>query len=257
MFMAVISMKRLLEAGVHFGHQTRRWNPKMAPYIFTERNGIYIIDLQKTVRKIDEAYMFVRNLAMEGKSLLFVGTKKQAQESIEQEAKRCNMFYVNNRWLGGMLTNFRTIRTRVDRLNEIDKMEESGQFDVLPKKEVIKLMHERDKLEVNLGGIRDMKSLPGALFVVDPRNEHIAVAEARILGIPIVAIVDTNCDPDEVDYIIPGNDDAIRAIKLIAGKMADAVLEGRQGEQSAEAYDDEEDEDNASYDDVGDDADDE
>ncbi|MGI6692048.1 MAG: 30S ribosomal protein S2 [Christensenellales bacterium] len=255
--MAVISMKRLLEAGVHFGHQTRRWNPKMAPYIFTERNGIYIIDLQKTVRKIDEAYMFVRNLAMEGKSLLFVGTKKQAQESIEQEAKRCNMFYVNNRWLGGMLTNFRTIRTRVDRLNEIDKMEESGQFDVLPKKEVIKLMHERDKLEVNLGGIRDMKSLPGALFVVDPRNEHIAVAEARILGIPIVAIVDTNCDPDEVDYIIPGNDDAIRAIKLIAGKMADAVLEGRQGEQSAEAYDDEEDEDNASYDDVGDDADDE
>lgn len=255
--MAVISMKRLLEAGVHFGHQTRRWNPKMAPYIFTERNGIYIIDLQKTVRKIDEAYMFVRNLAMEGKSLLFVGTKKQAQESIEQEAKRCNMFYVNNRWLGGMLTNFRTIRTRVDRLNDIDKMEESGQFDVLPKKEVIKLMHERDKLEVNLGGIRDMKSLPGALFVVDPRNEHIAVAEARILGIPIVAIVDTNCDPDEIDYIIPGNDDAIRAIKLIAGKMADAVLEGRQGEQSAEAYDDEEDEDNASYDDVGNDADDE
>lgn len=255
--MAVISMKRLLEAGVHFGHQTRRWNPKMAPYIFTERNGIYIIDLQKTVRKIDEAYMFVRNLAMEGKSLLFVGTKKQAQESIEQEAKRCNMFYVNNRWLGGMLTNFRTIRTRVDRLNDIDKMEESGQFDVLPKKEVIKLMHERDKLEVNLGGIRDMKSLPGALFVVDPRNEHIAVAEARILGIPIVAIVDTNCDPDEIDYIIPGNDDAIRAIKLIASKMADAVLEGRQGEQSAEAYDDEEDEDNASYDDVGNDADDE
>jgi len=206
---------------------------------------------------MDEAYMFVRNLAMEGKTILFVGTKKQAQESIEQEAKRCNMFYVNNRWLGGMLTNFRTIRTRVDRLNEIDKMEESGQFDVLPKKEVIKLMHERSKLEVNLGGIRDMKSLPGALFVVDPRNEHIAISEARILGIPIVAIVDTNCDPDEVDYIIPGNDDAIRAIKLIAGKMADAVLEGRQGEQSAEAYGDEEDEDSASYDDVGDDADDE
>ena len=195
--MAVISMKHLLEAGVHFGHQTRRWNPKMAPYIFTERNGIYIIDLQKTVRKIDEAYMFIRNLAMEGKTVLFVGTKKQAQESIESEAKRCNMYYVNNRWLGGMLTNFRTIRTRVDRLNEIDKMEQAG-----------------------------------PLFVVDPRKEHIAVAEARTLGIPIVAIVDTNCDPDEVDYVIPGNDDAIRAVKLIAGKMADAVLEGKQGEQS-------------------------
>ncbi len=232
--MAVISMKHLLEAGVHFGHQTRRWNPKMAPYIFTERNGIYIIDLQKTVRKIDEAYMFVRNLAMEGKSVLFVGTKKQAQESIEAEAKRCNMFYVNNRWLGGMLTNFRTIRSRVDRLNEIDKMEANGQFEVLPKKEVIKLQREREKLEANLGGIREMKTLPGALFVVDPRKEHIAVAEARTLGIPIVAIVDTNCDPDEVDYVIPGNDDAIRAVKLIAGKMADAVLEGRQGEQDAE-----------------------
>ena len=230
--MAVISMKHLLEAGVHFGHQTRRWNPKMAPYIFTERNGIYIIDLQKTVRKIDEAYMFVRNLAMEGKTVLFVGTKKQAQESIESEAKRCNMFYVNNRWLGGMLTNFRTIRSRVERLNEIDKMEQSGQFDVLPKKEVIKLQHEREKLEANLGGIRDMKKLPGALFVVDPRKEHIAVAEARALNIPIVAIVDTNCDPDEVEYVIPGNDDAIRAVKLIAGKMADAVLEGKQGEQS-------------------------
>ena len=232
--MAVISMKHLLEAGVHFGHQTRRWNPKMAPYIFTERNGIYIIDLQKTVRKIDEAYMFVRNLAMEGKSVLFVGTKKQAQESIEAEAKRCNMFYVNNRWLGGMLTNFRTIRSHVDRLNEIDKMEANGQFEVLPKKGVIKLQREREKLEANLGGIREMKSLPGALFVVDPRKEHIAVAEARVLGIPIVAIVDTNCDPDEVDYVIPGNDDAIRAVKLIAGKMADAVLEGRQGEQDAE-----------------------
>ncbi len=229
--MAVISMKHLLEAGVHFGHQTRRWNPKMAPYIFTERNGIYIIDLQKTVRKMDEAYMFVRNLAMEGKTLLFVGTKKQAQESIEQEAKRCNMFYVNNRWLGGMLTNFRTIRTRVDRLNEIDKMEESGQFDVLPKKEVIKLEHERRKLEANLGGIRGMKNLPGAVFVVDPKKEQIAIAEARALNIPIVAIVDTNCDPDEVDYVIPGNDDAIRAVKLIAGKLADAVLEGRQGVQ--------------------------
>ena len=229
--MAVISMKQLLEAGVHFGHQTRRWNPKMAQYIFTERNGIYIIDLQKTVRKIDEAYAFVRDIAMEGKSILFVGTKKQAQESIEAEAKRCNMFYVNNRWLGGMLTNFRTIRSRVERLNQIDKMEQSGQFEVLPKKEVINLCHEREKLEANLGGIRDMKKLPGALFVVDPRKEHIAVTEARILGIPIVGIVDTNCDPDEIDSVIPGNDDAIRAVKLIAGKMADAVLEGKQGEQ--------------------------
>ncbi len=233
--MAVISMKQLLEAGVHFGHQTRRWNPKMAPYIFTERNGIYIIDLQKTVRKIDDAYMFVRNVAMEGKSVLFVGTKKQAQESIEQEAKRCNMFFVNNRWLGGMLTNFRTIRTRVDRLNRIDAMEANGQFDVLPKKEVIKLVHEREKLLSNLGGIREMKKLPGALFVVDPRKEHIAISEARKLGIPIVAIVDTNCDPDEVDYVIPGNDDAIRAVKLIAGKMADAILEGKQGEHSEDA----------------------
>ena len=232
--MAVISMKQLLEAGVHFGHQTRRWNPKMAQYIFTERNGIYIIDLQKTVRKIDEAYAFVRDIAMEGKSILFVGTKKQAQESIAAEAQRCNMFYVNNRWLGGMLTNFRTIRTRVDRLNQIDRMEQQGQFDVLPKKEVIRLQHEREKLEANLGGIREMKKLPGALFVVDPRKEHIAVSEARALGIPIVAIVDTNCDPDEIDYVIPGNDDAIRAVKLIAGKLADAVLEGRQGEQDAQ-----------------------
>ena len=230
--MAVISMKQLLEAGVHFGHQTRRWNPKMAQYIFTERNGIYIIDLQKTVRKIDEAYMFVRDIAMEGKSILFVGTKKQAQESIEVEAKRCGMFFVNNRWLGGTLTNFRTIRTRIERLNAIDKMEENGQFDVLPKKEVAKLNNEREKLEANLGGIREMKKLPGALFVVDPRKEHIAVTEARKLNIPIVAIVDTNCDPDEIDYVIPGNDDAIRAVKLIAGKMADAVLEGKQGEQS-------------------------
>ena len=241
--MAVISMKHLLEAGVHFGHQTRRWNPKMAPYLFTERNGIYIIDLQKTVRKMDEAYMFVRNLAMEGKTILFVGTKKQAQESIEQEAKRCNMFYVNHRWLGGMLTNFRTIRTRVDRLNEIDKMENNGQFELLPKKEVIKLMHEREKLEANLGGIRTMKSLPGAIFIVDPKKENIAVMEARALGIPIVGIVDTNCDPDEVDYVIPGNDDAIRAVKLIAGKLADAVLEGKQGEQSgSEAADEAEEE---------------
>ena len=228
-------MKHLLEAGVHFGHQTRRWNPKMAPYIFTERNGIYIIDLQKTVKKVDEAYMFIRNLAMEGKTVLFVGTKKQAQESIQSEALRCNMYYVNNRWLGGMLTNFRTIRTRIERLNTIDKMEQSGQFEVLPKKEVIKLQNERTKLEANLGGIREMKKLPGALFVVDPRKEHIAVAEARTLGIPIVGIVDTNCDPDEIDYVIPGNDDAIRAVKLIAGKMADAILEGKQGEQSEEA----------------------
>jgi small subunit ribosomal protein S2 len=232
--MAVISMKQLLEAGVHFGHQTRRWNPKMAQYIFTERNGIYIIDLQKTVRKIDEAYMFVRDVALEGKSILFVGTKKQAQESIEVEAKRCGMFFVNNRWLGGTLTNFRTIRTRIDRLNAIDAMERNGQFEVLPKKEVIQLMAEREKLERNLGGIREMKKLPGAMFVVDPRKERIAVTEARKLGIPIVGIVDTNCDPDEIDYVIPGNDDAIRAVKLISGKLADAVLEGRQGEQMEE-----------------------
>ena len=232
--MAVISMKQLLEAGVHFGHQTRRWNPKMAQYIFTERNGIYIMDLQKTVRKVDEAYMFVRDLALDGKTILFVGTKKQAQESIESEAKRCGMYFVNNRWLGGTLTNFRTIRTRIDRLNNIDKMEKEGQFELLPKKEVIKLLAEREKLEKNLGGIREMKKLPGALFVVDPRKEHIAVAEARALKIPIVGIVDTNCDPDEIDYVIPGNDDAIRAVKLIAGKMADAVLEGKQGEQVEE-----------------------
>ena len=232
--MAVVSMKQLLEAGVHFGHQTRRWNPKMAKYIFTERNGIYIIDLQKTVRKIDEAYMFVRDVAMEGKSILFVGTKKQAQESIESEAKRCGMYYVNNRWLGGTLTNFRTIQTRIKRLNDIDAMEKNGQFEMLPKKEVIKLCAEREKLLKNLGGIREMKKLPGALFIVDPRKERIAVQEARILGIPIVAIVDTNCDPDEIDYVIPGNDDAIRAVKLIAGKLADAVLEGKQGEQTAD-----------------------
>ena len=232
--MAVISMKQLLEAGVHFGHQTRRWNPKMAPYIFTERNGIYIIDLQKTVRKIDEAYMFIRDTAMEGKSILFVGTKKQAQESIEQEAKRCNMFYVNNRWLGGMLTNFRTIRTRVERLNKIDQMEAPGQFDVLPKKEVVKLQHEREKLEANLGGIREMKKLPGALFIVDTRKERNAIAEAHKLGIPVVAIADTNCDPDEIDYPIPGNDDAIRAIKLISSVMANAMIEGKQGEETEE-----------------------
>ncbi len=233
--MSVVSMKQLLEAGVHFGHQTRRWNPKMKPYIFTERNGIYIIDLQKTVRKIDEAYNFIRDVAAEGKSVLFVGTKKQAQESIMQEAKRCNMFFVNQRWLGGTMTNFKTIRTRIARLNEIDAMEDNGDFDVLPKKEVTKLIAEREKLEKNLGGIREMANLPGALFVVDPRKEHIAVQEARILGIPIVGIVDTNCDPDEIDYVIPGNNDAIRAVKLIAGKLADAVLEGKQGEQNEEA----------------------
>ena len=233
--MAIVSIKQLLEAGVHFGHHTRRWNPKMAEYIFTERNGIYIIDMQKTVRKIDEAYMFIRDVALEGKNVLFVGTKKQAQESVEQEAKRCGMYYVNNRWLGGMMTNFRTIKTRIARLNAIDKMEADGQFELLPKKEVAKLTLEREKLEANLGGIREMKNLPGALFIVDPRKERIAVQEARALNIPIVAIVDTNCDPDEIDYVIPGNDDAIRAVKLIAGKMADAILEGHQGEQIEEA----------------------
>lgn len=232
--MSVISMKQLLEAGVHFGHQTRRWNPKMKRFIFTERNGIYIIDLQKTVKEIEKAYYFIRDIAMENQSVLFVGTKKQAQDSIETEAKRCNMFYVSNRWLGGMLTNFKTIRSRVNRLNKIEEMEANGEMELLPKKEVIKLMHEKEKLLKNLGGIREMKDLPGALFVVDPRKEHIAVAEARNLGIPVVAIVDTNCDPDEVDYPIPGNDDAIRAVKLIASKMADAVLEGRQGEQLEE-----------------------
>jgi small subunit ribosomal protein S2 len=232
--MAVVSMKQLLEAGVHFGHQTRRWNPKMAPYIFTDRNGIYIIDLQKTVKKFEEAYNFVRDISVEGKDILFVGTKKQAQESIESEAKRCSMYYVNQRWLGGMLTNFKTIRTRIDRLNKLNDMETNGAFDVLPKKEVIKLRLEKEKLEKNLGGIQEMKKLPGALFIVDPRKERIAIAEARNLGIPVVAIVDTNCDPDEVDYVIPGNDDAIRAVKLFASKIADAVLEGRQGEQLSE-----------------------
>ena len=231
--MAVISMKHLLEAGVHFGHQTRRWNPKMAQYIFTERNGIYIIDLQKTVRKIDEAYMFVRNLSMEGKTILFVGTKKQAQESIESEAKRCNMYYVNNRWLGGMMTNFRTIRKRIDRMDQLAKMKENGTFELLPKKEVAKLELEMEKLDKYLGGVKNMKTLPKAMFIVDPHKERIAVAEARKLNIPIVAIVDTNCNPDEIDYVIPGNDDAIRAVKLIAGAMADAVLEGKQGNQEA------------------------
>ena len=238
--MSVISMKQLLEAGVHFGHQTRRWNPKMKEYIFTERNGIYIIDLQKTVKKAEEAYNFVRSVAEAGDSILFVGTKKQAQESIEQEAKRCEMFYVNQRWLGGRLTKFKTIRTRIAKLRKIEKMEADGDFAYLPKKEVIKLKAEQEKLEKNLSGIKDMKKLPGAMFVVDPRKEHIAVMEARALGIPVVAIVDTNCDPDEVDYAIPGNDDAIRAVKLIASKMADAVLEGRQGEQMIDAAAEEE-----------------
>ena len=232
--MSVISMKQLLEAGVHFGHQTRRWNPKMKEYIFTERNGIYIIDLQKTVKKIDEAYYFIRDLAMEGGTVLFVGTKKQAQESIEQEAKRCEMFYVNQRWLGGMLTNFKTIQSRIIKLRKIEKMEADGDFDLLPKKEVIQLKAEQEKLEKNLGGIKEMKKLPSAMFVVDPRKEHIAILEAKALGIPVVAIVDTNCDPDEADYPIPGNDDAIRAVKLIASKIADAVLEGRQGEQMSD-----------------------
>ena len=233
--MSVISMKQLLEAGVHFGHQTRRWNPKMAPYIFTERNGIYIIDLQKTVKRVEDAYNFVRSLASEGKSLLFVGTKKQAQEAVKDEALRCEMYYVNERWLGGMLTNFQTIQKRIGRLRELEKMEEDGTFDVLSKKEVITLRHEMERLQKFLGGIKDMHKLPGALFVIDPRKERIAIAEARKLGIPIVAIVDTNCDPDEIDHIIPGNDDAIRAVKLLTGKMADAILEGKQGEQLAAA----------------------
>ena len=227
--MAVVSMKQLLEAGVHFGHQTRRWNPKMATYIYTERNGIYIVDLQKTVKKLEEAYNFVRQLSENGQSLLFVGTKKQAQDAIREEAQRCGMFYVNARWLGGMLTNFKTMRGRVDRLNQLKKMQEDGTFDMLPKKEVMKHLGEMEKLEKYLGGVKDMKKLPGALFVVDPRKEHNAIAEARKLHIPIVAIVDTNCDPDEVDYVIPANDDAIRAIRLIASTMANAVQEGRQG----------------------------
>ena len=229
--MAVISMKQLLEAGVHFGHQSRRWNPKMATYIFTERNGIYIIDLQKTVKKLEEAYFFVRDMAASGESILFVGTKKQAQDAIKEEAERCGQFYVNARWLGGMLTNFKTMRTRIARLNQLQKMQEDGTFDLLPKKEVIKLQLEIAKLEKYLGGVKEMKKLPGALFVVDSRKEKNAIAEARKLNIPIVAIVDTNCDPDEIDYVIPGNDDAIRAIKLISQTMANAVLEGKQGEQ--------------------------
>ena len=232
---SIISMKQLLEAGVHFGHQTRRWNPKMAKYIFTERNGIYIIDLQKTVKKVDEAYNFIRETAQNGGSILFVGTKKQAQEAMREEAVRCNQYYVNERWLGGMMTNFKTIQKRVARLRQLEKMEEDGTFEVLPKKEVLGLRHEMEKLNRNLGGIKEMKKLPAGLFVVDPRKEHIAVLEARKLNIPIVATVDTNCDPDEVDYVIPANDDAIRAVRLLASKMADAVLEGRQGQQTAEA----------------------
>ena len=231
----VVSMKALLEAGVHFGHQTRRWNPKMAPYIYTERNGIYIVDLQKTVRKLEEAYSFVRELAQNGQTLLFVGTKKQAQDAIREEAQRCGQYYVNARWLGGMMTNFKTMRTRVDRLNQLKAMQADGTFDMLPKKEVMKHLGEIEKLEKYLGGVKDMKTLPGALFIVDTRKERNAIAEAHKLGIPVVAIADTNCDPDEIDYVIPGNDDAIRAIKLISSIMANAVLEGKQGEQTTDA----------------------
>ena len=231
--MEPITIKSLLDTGVHFGHQTRRWNPKMAPYIFTERNGIYIIDLQKTVKKLEEAYNFVRDISADGKSVPFVGTKKQAQESVKEEAERAGAYYVNARWLGGMLTNFRTIRRRIDRLRQLQAMEEDGTFDLLPKKEVVKLKLEIEKLEKFLGGIKDMKALPGALFIVDPRKERIAVSEARKLHIPIVAIVDTNCDPDEIDYVIPGNDDAIRAVKLISATMANAVIEGHEGQQGA------------------------
>ena len=227
----VVSMKQLLEAGVHFGHPTRKWNPKMKKYIYTSRNDIYIINLEKTVGLIDEAYAFIKSVAESGKNILFVGTKKQAQEAIQQEADKCGMFYIKSRWLGGTLTNFSTIRTRIERLNKLNQMEKMNEFNVLPKKEVSKLIAERDKLEENLGGIKDMHSLPGALFVVDPKKEHLAVSEARKLNIPIVGIVDTNCDPDEVDYVIPGNDDAIRSIKLIASAMADAVIEAREGEE--------------------------
>ena len=232
--MAVVSMKQLLEAGVHFGHQTRRWNPKMAPYIYTERNGIYIIDLQKTVKKLEEAYNFVREISAQGGNVLFVGTKKQAQEAIKEEAARCGGYYVNARWLGGMLTNFRTMRTRIDRLAQLKKMEADGTFAMLPKKEVIKHQGEIEKLEKYLGGVKEMKKIPAAMFIVDPRKERNAIAEAKKLGIPVVAIVDTNCDPDEIDYVIPGNDDAIRAIRLIAATMANAAIEGRQGEDNVE-----------------------
>lgn len=228
-------MKQLLESGVHFGHQTRRWNPKMAPYIFTERNGIYIIDLQKTVRKVEEAYRFVRDLAQQGGTLLFVGTKKQAHNTVREEAERCGMYYVNERWLGGMLTNFQTIKSRIQRLKALEQMETDGSFELLPKKEVMQLRKEKDKLQRYLGGIREMHRLPDALFVIDPRKEKIAVHEARKLRIPIIAIVDTNCDPDDVDFVIPGNDDAIRAVRLLTSKMADAVLEGKEGRQEQEA----------------------
>lgn len=233
--MSVISMKQLLEAGVHFGHQTRRWNPKMKKYIFTERNGIYIIDLQKTVKKVEEAYNFVKELAENGGKVLFVGTKKQAQESVKEEAERAGMYYVNHRWLGGTLTNFETIQKRIERLKEIERMEEDGTFEVLPKKEVVMLNKEYDRLVKFLGGIKDMKGLPDALFIIDPRKERIAVAEARKLHIPIVGIVDTNCDPDEIDYVIPANDDAIRAVKLLTAKMADAIIESKQGVEEAPA----------------------
>jgi len=233
--MSVISMKQLLEAGVHFGHQTRRWNPKMAEYIYTERNGIYIIDLQKSVGKVDEAYFAIKDIVANGGKVLFVGTKKQAQDSVKTEAERCGMYYVNERWLGGMLTNFKTIQSRIAKLKAIEKMSEDGTFDVLPKKEVINLKKEWDKLEKNLGGIKEMKEIPDAIFIVDPKKERICVQEAHSLGIPLIGIADTNCDPEELDYVIPGNDDAIRAVKLIVAKMADAVIEANQGEQFVDA----------------------
>ncbi|WMJ87951.1 30S ribosomal protein S2 [Anaerocolumna sp. MB42-C2] len=236
--MSVISMKQLLEAGVHFGHQTRRWNPKMAEYIYTERNGIYIIDLQKSVGKVDEAYYAIKNVVAEGGKVLFVGTKKQAQDSIKSEAERCGMYYVNERWLGGMLTNFKTIQSRIARLKQIETMSQDGTFEVLPKKEVIELKKEWEKLEKNLGGIKDMKTIPDAIFVVDPKKERICIQEAHVLGIPLIGIADTNCDPEELDYVIPGNDDAIRAVKLIVAKMADAVIEANQGVQMTDAAED-------------------
>ena len=237
--MAVVAMKQLLEAGVHFGHQTRRWDPRMAPYIFTARNGIYIIDLQKTSKKIDEAYAVLKNIVDEGKSVIFVGTKKQAQECVKEEAERCGMYYVNQRWLGGMLTNFKTIRRRINRLKDLERMSTDGTFDVLPKKEVIGLKKEMEKLEANLGGIKDMTEVPGAMFVVDPKKERIAILEARKLGIPVIGLVDTNCNPEDVDYVIPGNDDAIRAIKLIIEAMANAVIESKQGESMVSASEEE------------------
>ncbi len=238
--MSVVAMKQLLEAGVHFGHQTRRWDPRMAPYIFTQRNGIYIIDLQKTTKKIDEAYDVLKSIIDEGKTVIFVGTKKQAQECVKEAAEKCGMYYVNQRWLGGMLTNFDTIKTRIDRLKELEKMENDGTFEVLPKKEVILLKKEMSKLEANLGGIKEMNEVPGAMFVVDPKKERIAILEARKLGIPVIGLVDTNCNPEDVDYVIPGNDDAIRAIKLIVEAMADAVIESKQGEAPARAEESEE-----------------